>query len=113
VLDPRNDTAGSPDYGKRLPRRAAESARVAADWRHGSLTLGGTLAAHGERFDDAANTTRMAGFAALDLRAAWRIGAEWQLGVALNNLLDKRYETAFGYNQPGREAFVSLRWSPR
>lgn len=113
LLEPRNDTAGSADVGKRLPRRAAQSARVAADWQHGSVTLGGTLAAHGSRFDDAANTMRMAGYAALDLRAAWRLGTDWHLGFSLNNLLDKRYETAFGYNQPGREAFVSLRWAPR
>lgn len=113
VLDPRNDTEGSADFGKRLPRRAAQSARVAADWRQGSITLGGTLAAYGDRYDDAANTMRMPGYAALDLRAAWRIGTDWQLGVALNNMLGKRYETAFGYNQPGREAFVSLRWAPR
>ena len=113
ILDPRNDTEGSANFGKRLPRRAAESARIAADWRHGSVTLGGTLAAHGDRYDDVANTTRMGGYTLLDLRAAWRLAADWELGVALNNVLDKRYETAFGYNQPGREAFVSLRWSPR
>ena len=33
--------------------------------------------------------------------------------VGLNNLADKVYETAYGYNQPGREGYVTLRWAPR
>jgi vitamin B12 transporter len=113
LLDPRNDTAGAANFGKRLPRRVAQSARVSADRRGGALTFGGTLAAHGDRFDNAANTTRLPGYATLDLRAAWKLAADWQLAAALNNALGKRYETVFGYNQPGREAFVSLRWAPR
>jgi vitamin B12 transporter len=32
--------------------------------------------------------------------------------VRVNNLADKAYETAYGFNQPGREMFVTLRWSP-
>jgi vitamin B12 transporter len=55
----------------------------------------------------------VSGFALLDLRADWQVAADWRLGLSLNNALGKRYETVFGYNQPGREAFVSLRWAPR
>lgn len=113
LVNPINDSAGSPNFGKLLPRRASESARIAADWRGGAWTLGGTLAAHGGRFDDAANTNRLDGHAVLDLRADWRLAADWRLGLTLNNAFGKRYETALGYNQPGREAFVGLRWAPR
>jgi vitamin B12 transporter len=113
VLNPRNDTEGSAAFGNKLPRRAANSARVAADWRGGAWTLGGTLAAFGDRFDDTANTTVVSGYAALDLRADWQFATDWRLGLSLNNALGKRYETVFGYNQPGREAFASLRWAPR
>jgi vitamin B12 transporter len=113
IVNPINDSAGSPNFGKQLPRRASEIGRAAADWRGGAWTLGGTLAAHGGRFDDTANTDRLDGYAVLDLRADWRLAADWRLGLALNNAFGKRYETVRGYNQPGREAFVGLRWAPR
>jgi vitamin B12 transporter len=113
ALNPVNDSQGTANFGKLLPRRASNSARASADWRAGAWTLGGTLAVFGDRFDDAANTTPVSGFALLDLRADWQVAADWRLGLSLNNALGKRYETVFGYNQPGREPFVSLRWAPR
>jgi vitamin B12 transporter len=113
ILNPVNDSQGTANFGKLLPRRAANSARASVDWRGGAWTLGGTLAVFGDRFDDAANTTPVSGFTTLDLRADWRFAADWRLGLSLNNALGKRYETVFGYNQPGREAFVALRWAPR
>ncbi|MBL8330661.1 MAG: TonB-dependent receptor [Rubrivivax sp.] len=113
LLNPRNDTAGSANAGKRLPRRAAESLRLAADWQGRALRLGGSFVAQGERFDDAANTRRLPGHALLDLRADWTLAAAWTLGLKLNNALGQRYETTYGYNAPGREAFVTLRWAQR
>ena len=84
-----------------------------ADWELGRLSLGGTLSAYSHRFDDPANTLRLAGFATLDLRADWALTPSLALGIRLNNLADKVYETAWGYNQWGRSAFVTLRWTPR
>jgi vitamin B12 transporter len=112
-LNPLNDTAGSAHAGKLLPRRPTEAARAWADWQRGSLLLGGSIAAFGARFDDAANTRRLPGHALLDLRAETALAPQWTLGLKLNNALDQRYETTFGYNQPGRELFLSLRWAAR
>jgi vitamin B12 transporter len=111
-LDPRNTTDG-PDDGKQLVRRAKDAFRMSADWRFGEYSVGGTLSAFSERFEDAANTLRMGGFTTLDLRADWRYDREWVAGVRLNNLAGKVYETAYGFNQPGREMFVTLRWAPQ
>jgi vitamin B12 transporter len=112
-LDPRNATGGSPNAGNLLPRRAQDAFRAQADWMLGRASVGGTLSAFSHRYEDAANRLRMAGFATLDLRADWALGPEWTLGARLNNLADKAYETAYGFNQPGREAFVTLRWTQR
>lgn len=112
-LQPINATVGSANYGKILPRRVQDSARVGLQWRQGAWTLGGTVQAHGERFDNAANTTRLAGYATLDLRAEWALARDWTLAARLNNALDQRYETVYGYNQPGREAYLTLRWAPK
>ena len=112
-LDPRNATEGSPDAGKLLPRRAREALRAGVDAPLGRASVGATLLAFSERYEDPANRFRMAGFATLDLRADWAIDRAWTLGVALNNLADKVYETAYGFNQPGREVYVTLRWAQR
>jgi vitamin B12 transporter len=108
--DPRNDTVGNANFDKQLPRRAKNAARLATDWDSGPWRAGATLAAFSERWDNAANTVRLGGYATLDLRAEWAVMRELALGIKLNNVGDKRYETSLGYDQPGREAFVTLRY---
>ena len=110
-LDPRNDTAGTANFGRQLPRRAKDSLKLAADTGLGDWRIGATLAAFGARYDNAANTTRVGGFGTLDLHADWRLAREWTLGLTLNNAGGKVYETVYGYNQPGREGRVTLRYS--
>ena len=110
-VNPRNDTSGSANYGKLLPRRVKDSAKLGADVDLGAWRVGGSLVAFSERFDNAANTTRLPGFATLDLRADWRLSKEWSVNVRLNNVTDKKYETVYGYNQPGREGYLTLRYS--
>jgi vitamin B12 transporter len=53
------------------------------------------------------------GFTTIDLRADYPIDKAWTVGVRLNNLTEKSYQTAYGYNQPGREGYLTLRWQPR
>ena len=110
-VNPRNDTSGSTNYGKLLPRRVKDAAKLGADVDLGAWRVGGSLVAFSERFDNAANTTRLPGFATLDLRADWRFSKEWSVGVRLNNASGKKYETVYGYNQPGREGYLTLRYS--
>ncbi len=115
-LNPVNASVGAfagANFGKLLPRRTTESARLSADWRGGPVTLGGTLVAQGERYDDQENSLRMPGHAVLDLRANWTVAPGWVVGMMVNNVLNKPYETAYGYNQPGRSAYLTLRWVAR
>ena len=110
-VNPRSDTSGSSSYGKLLPRRVKDSAKLGADVDLGAWRVGGSVVAFSERFDNAANTTRLPGFATLDLRADWRFSKEWSVAVRLNNVTDKKYETVYGYNQPGREGYLTLRYT--
>lgn len=112
-VNPRNDNLGSANYAKLLPRRAENSAKLGADWEQGAWSFGSDLQAYSHRFDDAANTIRLAGFATLDLRTQWQFQPDWALQLRLNNLADKPYETAYGYHQPGRELYLTLRYTPR
>jgi vitamin B12 transporter len=112
-VDPRNATEGNANNGKLLQRRAQDAARLGADWAAGAFSAGATLIAFSHRYDNTANTVRLAGYATLDLRAEYALSRELKLGLKLNNLGDQRYETALGYDQPGRELFVSLRYTFR
>jgi vitamin B12 transporter len=112
-LNPRNDSAGTAAFGNQLPRRAKQALKASADWQAGAYSVGASMQAYSERFDNTANTIRLGGYGVLDLRADWAFVRDWSLGLRLNNVGGKSYETAFGYNQPGREGFVTLRWSPR
>jgi vitamin B12 transporter len=107
--DPRNATAGNANFGKQLARRAKQALRLGVDWQAGAWSAGASVAAFSHRFDDAANSVRLGGYGTLDLRAEWALAPAWTLGVRLNNVGDKAYSTVFGYDQPGREGFVTLR----
>ncbi|WP_425479948.1 TonB-dependent vitamin B12 receptor [Lysobacter capsici] len=115
-LDPRNDSPNAyrDNY---LQRRARQSARVDADRRFqlggaSSWSLGASVYAAGERYDDLANTRRLGGYALTDLRLGYAIDAAWSLQLSANNVFDRRYETAAFYNQPGRNYLLSLRYRP-
>ncbi len=107
--DPRNATTGNANFGKQLARRARQALRLGADWEHGAWSAGASVSAFSHRFDDAANRIRLGGYGLLDLRAEWAPAPDWRLGLRINNVGDKAYGTVLGYDQPGREGFVTLR----
>lgn len=110
VLDTENQVG--PNAGNELPRRARHSARLDVDRSFGSLRLGLTGVAEGSRFDDVANTRRLGGHATVDLRAEVALAPAWTLQARLANALDRDYQTASFYRQPGRQWFVTLRYWP-
>ena len=99
--------------GKRLIRRAEQQFTSSVDYRAGTWTWGGSLLLLSDRYDDAANTVRLPGFATLDLHASKQLTSDWRLDFRLNNLADESYELAKGYNQPGRAIYVGVRWQPK
>src|SRR5690606_3364867 len=108
ALDPRNEL-----NGKQLPRRAKSQITLGADYRVGAWSLGGTLLSVGKRYDDAANRVSLAGYTTFDLYADYALARDWALQAKLNNVTDRAYETGRGYNQPGRQFFVTLRYAPQ
>ncbi|GAB3188098.1 TonB-dependent vitamin B12 receptor [Hydrogenophaga aquatica] len=99
--------------GRRLNRRAEQQLTSSLEYRAGTWTWGSSLLLLSDRYDDAANTVRLPGFATLDLYASRQLSSDWRLDFRLNNLADKPYELAKGYNQPGRALYVGVRWQPR
>jgi vitamin B12 transporter len=110
LSDPRNRSASHP--GSLLPRRTRRGTRIDADRAFGRWSVGTSWVAEGARFDDVANRVRVGGYATLDLRAGFAWTPDWSLQAQVRNALDRGYETAAYYNQPGREFALSLRWRP-
>lgn len=105
--DPTDDSTG-----KTLQRRAKRFGSLRADTQLDRWTLGATLQASGQRWDNAANTTRLGGYGLLNLDAQYSLNKAWRLAVNLDNAFDRRYMTANGYNQAPRTWLLMLRYSP-
>jgi vitamin B12 transporter len=108
LQDPRNA-----DTDQLLARRARRTLKLNADTRLGAGTLGAGWQAASHRYDDAANTNRLGGYGLVNLYVSTTIARDWSLLGRIDNLGDKNYHLASGYNTPGRTLYVGLRWSPR
>ncbi len=111
LINPENRTAGA-DQGKLLARRPEQSFQLDLDRQLDRWSVGATLFVAGRRFDDAANTVRLDGYTLVDLRTEYTITPALRLQARLENVLDETYETAAWFNQPGRAAYLTLRYEP-
>ncbi|MCT9811676.1 TonB-dependent receptor [Acidovorax sp. Be4] len=98
--------------GRYLARRAKQFgnlgvSRQMAGWQWGTDVLWSA-----SRFDTAANTRVLGGYALWNFTASKQLDRDWKLLARLDNALDKRYETAYTYATAGRRFFVSLQWTP-
>ncbi|MBK9219194.1 MAG: TonB-dependent receptor [Uliginosibacterium sp.] len=109
LLNPKDHSGGASE-GNLLVRRARQNARIDLDHDHGAWRFGTSVLAVGKRYENAANSVKLGGYATLDLRAEYRLAPAWRIQARIENLLDKSYQTAYGYNQPGVGAFLSLRY---
>jgi vitamin B12 transporter len=107
-MQPRNLVSG-----KALPRRSDTQATLGASWREGAWLFGTSVLHVGSRFDDTANTRALGAYTVVDLHATWQFAPSLSLQAKLNNLTDRVYETTYGYNQPGRSLYLTLRWQPK
>jgi len=101
------------DTGKFLRRRARKQATLNLDAPLGGWRLGGELHYVGERFDDEANTVRLAPYNLINLTASKLITRDWRLLARVNNLTDKDYVLATGYATEGRNVYLGLTWAPK
>jgi vitamin B12 transporter len=107
--DPRDN-----DTEKLLARRGRVHGYAFVGQSIDKLEIGAELVGVGKRYDDAANTNKLGGYALLNLTAKYDLDKQWSLSARLNNALDKQYDTALvsgiPYNNPGANLFVALSW---
>ena len=81
--------------------------------KRGDFRVGLTANGASHRYDNVANSVRLAGYGTLDLRLEYAITDEWSVQARAGNVFDRQYETIAWYNQPGREYGLSLRYRAR
>lgn len=103
------------DTGLRLRARAKQIGSIHADRAWGKWQGGVSIVATGERFDSANESpaSRLGGYATIDASVRYTINPQWNVAFSVSNFGDKRYELAQGYNTPGREALLTVRFNAR
>ncbi|TLF48744.1 TonB-dependent receptor [Halomonas urmiana] len=96
--------------GEQLHRRASQLLRIDVDKQLDDWVLGGSWIAENHRYDYdySGNASRLGGFGLLNLRAGWKFTRGWEAKLTVNNVLDKEYQTAKGYDPAGRAAYLSV-----
>ncbi len=101
------------DTGRQLARRAKRHTSLGADTELAGWTWGAEVQASGRRFNEAANTNVLGGYGLVNLYASTRVARDFTLLARVDNLSDKRYETARTYATEGRTLYVGLKWAPQ
>lgn len=104
LMDPKNREDDS-----LLKRRPRQVLNLSADRTFGVWSAGASVQAVGERKD---GSNHLGGYTLVDLRGAYQLTQDWSLRARVENLFDKEYQTAFGYNQPDREFWLSINYTP-
>ena len=103
-------SSGSSDFGRQLARVPRHLANVegGVDLPQG---LRASVAARysGRTFDRAGNAAELPDYWLVDLRAQWRLAQGLTVHGRVENLADKRYETAGGYGALGRTVYLGIR----
>ena len=106
--NPRDQTTD-----KMLARRAKRFANLGVDARVAGWTLGADMHTSAKRFDNAVNTNVLGGYTLFNISASTELGRDWSLLARVNNLTDKKYETARTYATEGRSVYVGVKWMPQ
>ena len=107
--DPRDLTRD-----RQLARRAKHHAVLGADTQFAGWAWGAELQASGRRYDYTGGAVQvLGGYGLVNLYASTRVARDFTLLARVDNLNDKRYETASTYATAGRTLYVALKWAPQ
>lgn len=99
------------ETGKQLRSRARQFGNLSASRSFGSLTVSGDITASSRRFDssDEDAGSRMAGYTLLGAAVRYRVDKTWSIELSGQNLTNRDYELARGYNTPQRTVFIRVK----
>ncbi len=97
----------------RLGRRARNNVLVGLSRSWGALETGLEWVASDQRYNTNSETGEMGGYGLVNLTGRYAISKTLAVEGRINNLFDKDYELVQGYNTPGFNAFVGIRYTPK
>ena len=95
-----------------LIRRAKQHATFGVDTHVGQWTLAGDVLLSSMRYNDAANTSKLPGYALANVSASTLLAKDLKALLRVDNLADKMYQTVSGYATARRTLYVGLTWAP-
>jgi vitamin B12 transporter len=98
--------------GLLLPRRAREHGALALGHTIGPLRLGAEVVASSYRYDNASNTSRLAGYGILNLTVEREVAKGWTVFARADNVFDRDYQLSGDFSTGGATLFAGLRWRP-
>ncbi len=105
IQNPVDDTTG-----KRLARRAKQHASFSAEYTLAQAKLGVETIFSGDRFDNVTNTRTLSGYSLMNLYGTYALNKDLSAIARWNNVLNKDYALAYGYNTPGSNVYVGLNY---
>jgi vitamin B12 transporter len=101
-----------------LSRRARQYGSLDVSRSVGALEVGTRIYTSGTRNDVnyapyPSQAVILDGYTLWSLYASRKIDDNWTARVRLENVFDKQYQLAYGYNTPGRGVFATLQYSPK
>ena len=98
------------DTGQQLRSRAKLFGSLALDYTTGKWRISSDATGSGRRYDSATESAsaRMGGYAVLNGRVAYQVNKLWAVEVSAQNITDRKYELARGYNPQNRSVFLNL-----
>ena len=96
-----------------LSRRAKQygSADVSRNWQ--GYDVGVRMYSAGERKNSHYDAYMLGGYSMWSLYVNHRLDDEWAAQVKWDNVFDRQYQLAYGYNTPGRGIYATLRYQPK
>ncbi|WP_286223383.1 TonB-dependent receptor domain-containing protein [Polynucleobacter sp. HIN6] len=97
--------------GSVLPKRAKQFGNAGIDYKLRNLKSGieGTFV--GRRFDSYPAGAAMGGYALFNVFADYEFAKDWSIFGRWNNIFNKDYQLSYGYNTPGSNLFVGVRYA--
>lgn len=105
------------DTGNELVRRPDRKLALNVSRKIGIGRIGSELFLSSKRTDRAyvdgeSATVTQPGYGLVNLYAAYPVAKDLSVEARIENLFDKEYELAYGYNTPDRAAYIALRYAP-
>ena len=102
-------------YNESLARRAKQYASVDISEHFEKYDLGATMYATGERKDknNDYKTVDLNSYGLFSVYIAAPLDKDWTFRMKIDNVFDKDYQLAYGYNTPGRTLTATLSYQPK